>query len=1399
VGRRAQKLGAVVVAFTLALSVTAPPASLAAISGAYYSVAVWPDVPGSFAAPGDVSVSASGDVYIADTSNCRIKRMSSAGVLLSVWGSRGTAVGQFSDPQGVTVLPSGRVLVADTGNNRLQLFEADGTHVATWGGPGTGALQFSAPSGMGVDSAGNAYVADAGNGRIQKISSAGVHLATIGSYGPGNGELDNPRDVAVDAAGNIYVADTNNRRIEKFTSAGAYTSYWGPVEISGTTYSRYTAPSGISIDSAGYVWVVDPGRAWVSPADPLSVRYYIERCTNTGAGPLLQWGSDGTASGQYKSARGIAARPGGGVYVADTGNNRVQVVSGAGAVLAIWTGRGTAAGVLDSPQGVALDASGQAFVADTLNNRVQVFDSNGAFVRTFGTAGSAAGQFNRPTDIAITPGGNVLVVDRGNNRVQTFTPAGVWVSSFGSAGAGNAQFSAPEGIGLDAAGNIYVADTGNSRVQKFSSAWVYSLTIASTAVPLVTVNAPVDVATDASNNIYLLDRTRAQVRVYNSAGSSGYLRTIGATGINDGQFSQPTGIAVSGSSIFVVDSGNSRIQRLTTTGVFETKFGTLGGGKGELSWPSRAAVDASGRVLVAERDNHRLQMFSYDGTSPVTTLSGFENFMTYSAPVTMTLAATDSGSGVSITYFTINNSTPATVYTGPVSIGAEGLSTIRYWSVDRTGNTEGTKTARVTIDRIPPSGTLTVAGGAEYVATTTVQATSTFSDAVDMRFNTDGSWPPAYEAFASPVALTLPGEGVRVVRAEYRDFAGNVASRQDTVTVDLTPPTSEGVAAPSGWTNAPVTVSLSAADTASGLQRIRYRVGASGEELTYTGPFEVTSEGITEVMFYSVDNVGNAEAPRTVSTYIDLTPPAGTLELAGGQSLVATDTFSLASDVPDAVDMRVDPGDGYGGWFAYDPLVDTTVPHEGTMPVRVEYRDRAGNTMELSGTLDVDLLPPTTEVQGVIGGEAAGPVTVTLVGTDAVSGVAAMYYRLDSGPVETYMEPFVVSAEGTTTVTYWAEDQVGHAEEPKSTRVRIDTTAPLGTFVLDGDAAYALTETVSADSQFTDAVDMGFDLGSGYGMWYTYATTHQLVLLGEGLHTVEGGFRDAVGNTRMLVDSIFVDLASPESWATLETSDWSREPVTVSLAGADSGSGVEATYYRIGSDVTTYTGAFEVALEGETDIEYWSVDRAGRVEESQHVLVRVDTIAPTGTMQLARGAHYALTHTVLLDSVVPDAVEMQVDIGMGYGPWVAYSDSTVVSFGLDGLHPVRVRYRDVAGNELILTDSVILDTKAPNMARVELKVDSWRRRARPTGTVRASWSATDASPIVGYSYVIDRKAHTVPDAVVDTTRFSARTTVPTHGTWYFHIRAKDAAGRWSTTRTVRFVVTSHRTYGRIFR
>jgi len=424
---------------------------------------------------------------------------------------------------------------------------------------------------------------------------------------------------------------------------------------------------------------------------------------------------------------------------------------------------------------------------------------------------------------------------------------------------------------------------------------------------------------------------------------------------------------------------------------------------------------------------------------------------------------------------------------------------------------------------------------------------------------------------------------------------------------------------------------------------------------------------------------------------------------------------------------------------------------------------------------------------------------VTLEATDTVSGVAQTYYRLGAGADQPYTGPFTVSAEGTTVVTFWSIDVAGHAEEPKTATVRIDTVAPIGTFQLAGGASYALTESVSADSAFVDAVDMSLDTGTGYGAWFPFVDTTSVVLSGEGTHTVSAQFRDAVGNIRTMADSVFVDLAAPETTITLAPTGWSSGPVTVSLAASDTGAGVASILYRIGSTVSTYTAPFQMAAEGQTTIECWSIDRAGRVSEIMTAVARVDTGAPIGTMRISGGATYSTGRTVSVESTVTGATEMAIDSGTGYGPWIAYQASVPVTFTADGYRTLAVRYRDAADNRLTLTASITIDTAVPQFTSVSVTVDSWRRPKLPTGSLTARWTATDANPVTGYSWTVDQSAAGMPDTVADTAGTMIATTVPTHGIWYFHLRARDAAGNWSATRTVRFEVTVRRSRDRVFR
>lgn len=1209
-----------------------PSSAVAAIPGSYYSHGIWGMRYGGFGRPGATAVDAAGSVYVADTEHDRVLKLDSSGQVLAAWGSYGTGEGLFNYPEGIAVAPDGRVIVADTNNHRVQVFDASGIFLTQW--TAAGGVNLNYPTGVAVDASNIAYVTDRGNSRVIKYTIAGA-ATVIGSPGNQPGQFSGPRGIAVDAT-YMYVADTGNSRMQRLTLTGSSPIEWGPVLVPDNTRSRYTNLQGVARRLDGSLVVVAAGGIWNDPHNESLGRYYVERCSITGS-VLDRWGTLGTGLGQYTGIAGVAAGSGNLMYVADAGNNRIQALNASGVATAQWTGAGTGEGEYDAPRGVTQGPDGLVYVADSANHRIQVLTAAGAFVRQWG-------GLSTPTDLAFDSSGTLWVVEQGASRVSGFTSEG---SPAGTIGSGS--LTTPQGVAVDAAGDIWVADTGGARLVKFSSAGTLLQTIKPAAGASGELFAPMDVALDGSGRVWTVDSQNShRVVVFSAAGV--YDFAFGSYGTGTGQFVQPTGIAIGASGqVYVSDTGNHRVQRFTSTGLHESTIGqrsrplgpgsvVLGGaGLGELRSPGRPAVLSDGRLLVPERGNHRLQPFSYDGTAPVSSATVVPSSWTNQVPVIVTISASDvGGSGVAATYYRIGNTGGYTLYEGPVGVSVNGDTPVWFYSVDKVGNEESPrKTVRTKIDTISPSGTFALDGGAAYTTTVTVTANSSVTDnnsmypGEGMRFSTGSGYGP-WMWYAATHQLTLSGEGVRSVSAQYKDFVGNILTLSDSITVDWTPPVTLAPALTGEWVTETVTVELQATDNVAGVADTFYRLGGEGAFATYDGPFEITDEGETFVQWYSVDHAGNTETTRTATARIDTVPPVGSFTLADGEAYIATVTAEAVSEFDDAVQMRFDVGGGYGGWVTFDTTTSVELPGAGPRTVRAQYADWLGNVSTHEASVTVDLAPPVTVAKNVPAVWVATPVTVTLEADDDHSGVAATHYRIgEDDEFAVYSDPFEVDREGETIVYFRSVDNVGNGEATGTATVRIDMTLPNGTMQLAAGEEYSTTSTVPVHSSVKGATRLRTDISDGYGEWSSYDAT-TTVELDQGEREVWVQYRDEVDDPERwltLSDTITVDWEPPVTLAPVLAGEWETGTITVSLEATDNVSGVAETYYRLGGEgaFELYRDPFDITAEGETLVEWFSIDHAGNVEDMDSATARIDLPpgAPGGLRATSIGRDWA--------------------------------------------------------------------------------------------------------------------------------------------------------------------------------
>ena len=597
----------------------------------------------AFNGPREIAADSSGNIYVADTVNHLIRKITPQGVVSTLAGSSGVsgsangtgAAAQFNSPYGLAVNSTGEVFVADRENHTIRkitpagvvtTFAGQATVAGSTDGIGAAAL-FNNPSALAFDSLGNLFVAEFGNNVIRKILPNGtvsLYAGTVSGFGqapnPGvraTAQFCNPQGLGIDSQNNIYVADTCNHVIQKISGliddvsifAGSAGSVGNANGVG--TVARFNNPLGIAVDSTNNLYVADAvGRTVRKITTGAAV-------TTLAGASNVEGATDGTGgNASFTTLWGLVVSNNT-IFAADASNNNIRQIT-LGGTVTTWAGVASQTGSTDAtgiasrfsfPYAVAYDTNGNAFIADRRNHTVRKVTMAGVVTTVGGTAGLAGSVdgtggtggtalFDNPTGIAVDAVGNIYVAESGNHTIRKITHDFTQVTTFaGAASVGgatdgpraNARFLNPEALALDSAGNLYVADTGNSTVRKITALTGAVSTLAGTA------------------------------GTYGSQDGTGGAASFGTL----------FGVTVDASgNVFVTDNDFNIIRKISPAGVVTTLAGTAGtvgttnatGAAARFTQLFGIAIASAGNLYVTDAGNSLVRKISSAGV--VTTVAG---------------------------------------------------------------------------------------------------------------------------------------------------------------------------------------------------------------------------------------------------------------------------------------------------------------------------------------------------------------------------------------------------------------------------------------------------------------------------------------------------------------------------------------------------------------------------------------------------------------------------------------------------------------------------------------------------------------------------------------------------------------------------------------------------------
>ena len=674
--------------------------------------------------PVAVAVDGSGNIYIADQYNCVIRKVDTANTITTIAGTAGSCTyagdggkgtsASLYYPSGVAVDSSGNLYIGDYNNCRVRkvilatdiisTFAGNGTCGYTGDGGAATAAEVYEPQGVQVDTAGNLYIADTLNYVIRKVTKSTGKISTIagnhtgGFAGDGglatSAEINQVFQLAVNGAGTVVtIADYYNQRVRQFTVGGNINTVagTGTAGYSGdggaATSAQLNYPEGVAVTSAG--------TAYVSDSNGYRIRQFtVGGNINTVAGngsptveTLLNNASPLGVVLQYPY--GLAVDASKNIFIAESHNFMVRELVHSSNLVNFFAGNGTYGylgdgGAATSAEmtydyGVAKDSTGNVYIVDTYNQIIRVVNTGG-IISTFAGTPQRAGftgdggpatsaLLYYPNGVAVDSKGSVYIADYSNNVVRKVT-AGT-ISTIAGIG-GRAGYSgdggpataallySPTAVAVDPLANVYIADYNNCRVREVSAVTGNITTVAGNGSCTFTgdgiavensIGYPQGVTVDANGNFFIGDYFQ-RVRWVNPAG---FMSTIAGNGTGgytgDGglatssELYEPTGIALDSSgNILISDYNNLRVRSVSAFPALNTSAGSLAFGLtsvGSTSTPQTITLSALGPLSIFNISTSSANFSETDNCLPSMTNGSTCTMYVYFAP---TAAGTLNGS-----------------------------------------------------------------------------------------------------------------------------------------------------------------------------------------------------------------------------------------------------------------------------------------------------------------------------------------------------------------------------------------------------------------------------------------------------------------------------------------------------------------------------------------------------------------------------------------------------------------------------------------------------------------------------------------------------------------------------------------------------------------------------------